>query len=152
LSARLSLATHFHNVAEPLIRFGMGQFEVLCIMIFFGCNAAFTTISLLDLERRNEEQHLRYFFKEITIKRMRVELPNNVACETFHPSIYLWIWASLTLGILAHMVITFWKESITASDGFMLLRDAVLWVLVTWLTSGYITTYHSIFRKHPKRI
>jgi hypothetical protein len=133
------------------IVFGMMLFLLLCVMIVFGCNAAFTIISLLDLERRGEEGSLRDFFKSMQTKLIRADLPNPIACETFHPGIYLGVWLLLSAGLIFHMVTRCLQPKLDLADGLTLLRDGLLWVLVSWMASGYHTCYRHIFRKHPKR-
>jgi hypothetical protein len=140
------------DVLRRTIHLGAGLFAALCVMVVFGLNPLHIILSLLDLERRREEGVLRDFFAEFDRRLVRAELPCTVACETFHPRIYLVLWLVLTAALLAHMAVILLRDSPAAADGLALVRDAVLWVLLTWQVSGYNATFMQIRRKHPMQV
>jgi hypothetical protein len=138
--------------AGHLVRFGAAMFIYICVMVVFGFNAVHTLLSVLDLERRKEEAVLRDFFREFERRLHRAELPSALACETFHPRIYLALWIAATAVLLPLMAATLLKGRMTPADGLALLRAVVLWVLVSWFVSGYNATYRQLLRKHPKQV
>jgi len=137
--------------ASELIRFGVQLFVAISVMVVYGFNIVHTLLSLLDLERRKEEAALRGFFGELDRGLVRAELPVSIACETFHPKVYLASWVVVTLPLVAHMAWVLWKGNPAGREGLVFLRDAALWVLVTWQVSGYNAMYTQIRRKHPMR-
>ncbi len=135
-----------------VIHFGMAMFFILVVMIVFGFNTLHVAISLLELERRREEGCLRDFFKVLEQKLLRAEIPNPIPCEIFHPKIYLALWPIVAAVLIVHMGAVAWDDHLDLRDGLVLLRDMVLWILVTWLISGYYALYQWLFRRHPKQV
>jgi hypothetical protein len=92
------------------------------------------------------------FFRDLDRSLARAELPVPIACETFHPKVYLVSWLAVTVPLVGHVLWLMWQSDMAGSEGIAFLRDLALWVLVTWQVSGYNATYTQIRRKHPMRV
>jgi hypothetical protein len=140
------------DLTTATIHFGAVLFSLICIMVVFGFNVVHLILSLLDLERRQEEGVLRSFFREMEQKWMRAELPCPLPCETFHPRIYLVLWGGVSLILLLLLGASLLRKQISAQEGLAFLRNILLFVLVAWFTSWTNTAYRHIRRKHPKQV
>lgn len=138
--------------ATHCIHYGVALFTILALVIVFGFNTLHAVINLFELDRRGEEAALRDFIQQLERKLLRAEIPNPIPCETFHPKLYLILWPILTIVLLLHITFLVWRPHLSAEDGLALLYDLGLWVLVTWLISGYNALYQWHVRRHPKQV